>query len=218
MGGRTTKMKNKLRMAIVIALVVAAFTGCELYQAVNVTWTIDRGIDGHRRYTRQLHRPEPRQDRSHGREPRDRRGHGGQRHATSTPRGLRTSASTRTRSSSDTSTSLTGGSPSACGDGAQRRHGQPLGLNRTSRGQPAWPSGPEPNGPRAFHAGSVDFSTPRSSYICDSRPTRRYRDAFHGHGQGDEGLRSGRPAHHGATRIDGEVQRGAGEGGRDARR
>lgn len=34
-------MKNKLRIAVVIALVLAAFTGCELYQAINVTWSID---------------------------------------------------------------------------------------------------------------------------------------------------------------------------------
>jgi hypothetical protein len=37
--GRTTEMKSKLRIAIVIVLVLAAFTGCELYQAINVTWT-----------------------------------------------------------------------------------------------------------------------------------------------------------------------------------
>lgn len=36
-------MKNKLRIAVVIALVLAAFTGCELYQAINVTWTTTVG-------------------------------------------------------------------------------------------------------------------------------------------------------------------------------
>jgi hypothetical protein len=41
MSGRKTEMKNKVRIAVVIALVLAALSGCELYQAINVTWTID---------------------------------------------------------------------------------------------------------------------------------------------------------------------------------
>jgi hypothetical protein len=41
MGGRRTEMKNTVRVAVVIALVLAALSGCELYQAINVTWTID---------------------------------------------------------------------------------------------------------------------------------------------------------------------------------
>ena len=34
-------MKNTVRIAVVIALVLAALSGCELYQAINVNWTID---------------------------------------------------------------------------------------------------------------------------------------------------------------------------------
>jgi hypothetical protein len=35
-------MKNMVRFAIVFAVLLAALTGCELYQAVNLTWSIDR--------------------------------------------------------------------------------------------------------------------------------------------------------------------------------
>jgi hypothetical protein len=41
MSGRRTEMKNRVRIAVVIALVLAALSGCELYQAINVTWSID---------------------------------------------------------------------------------------------------------------------------------------------------------------------------------
>ena len=34
-------MKNMVRFAIVFSVLLAALTGCELYQAVNVGWTID---------------------------------------------------------------------------------------------------------------------------------------------------------------------------------
>jgi hypothetical protein len=34
-------MKNIVKIAIVVSIVLAAVTGCELYQAVNVGWSID---------------------------------------------------------------------------------------------------------------------------------------------------------------------------------
>jgi hypothetical protein len=34
-------MKNPVKIAIVVSIVLAVMTGCELYQAVNVGWTID---------------------------------------------------------------------------------------------------------------------------------------------------------------------------------
>lgn len=44
-------MKNIVKIAIVVSIVLAAFTGCELYQAVNVGWTID-GMSQNGTYTR----------------------------------------------------------------------------------------------------------------------------------------------------------------------
>jgi hypothetical protein len=34
-------MKNRVRFASVVLIMVAALTGCELYQAINVAWSID---------------------------------------------------------------------------------------------------------------------------------------------------------------------------------
>ena len=48
--------------------------------------------------------------------------------------------------------------------------------------------------------------------------TGRRLDAIHGDGKGEQGIRSGRPARPEDPDRDGQVQRGAGEGRRDARR
>jgi hypothetical protein len=44
-------MKNMVRSAIVVLIVLAAMTGCELYQAINVGWSID-AMSPNGRFTR----------------------------------------------------------------------------------------------------------------------------------------------------------------------
>ena len=105
MGGRRIEMKNRVRIAVVIALVLAAFSGCELYQAINVTWSID-GIAplGGGMYRISYTVQNLGKIDLTGVTLKSARTWWAPDCTTRTPHGLRTSASTRTRSSTDTST------------------------------------------------------------------------------------------------------------------
>src|SRR5205814_5066660 len=74
-------------------------------------------------------------------------------------------------------------------------------------------------------SGRVDFGRPRPTYRVKAAVRRAAarteggpNHAVHGAGEGDRGVRGGRHAHRRAPRGDGQVQRGAGPGRRDAGR